>query len=392
MSNNDQFDDLDDFDDFDEVSDDLDAVTDVASVDEDWDHLAGNEGASVDGGDGERQGGKAPEKKKSGLFNLLLIAGVALAGGGFIVLKMGDTTAPVPAFEQPDPMMEAQVAEIQNPPPTPPMPAPIQQPEVAPEAALLQSSPAPAPAPEPELPGSGVAPEGADTGLRMPKAEDILLKAAPAGNPSDDGFVPVISASPEVVAPVAMPAVPAPVVSGPDFGPVMEKLDSLSARMESLEAKLEAYRAEKAPAGQVPAVTEDQIKALQRSLATLEQRVEAQASSGRRPAVAADTESVAPPPVAKPKPQILGQSAAGGISAGESGAEAAVPPRPVAPVTTVWVLKGAQPGRAMVAKKGENDLHPVAVGDTLPGIGRITAIEYRDGKWSVIGTLGTIAQ
>ena len=57
-----------------------------------------------------------------------------------------------------------------------------------------------------------------------------------------------------------------------------------------------------------------------------------------------------------------------------------------------WELRAAQPGRAWVALKGQNDMRPIVVGDKLSGIGRIQNITYVNGKWIVQGSTGKIAQ
>lgn len=57
-----------------------------------------------------------------------------------------------------------------------------------------------------------------------------------------------------------------------------------------------------------------------------------------------------------------------------------------------WELRAAQPGKAWVSKKGQRDVRPVVVGDSLSGIGRITAISYNGARWSVQGTSGRILQ
>lgn len=57
-----------------------------------------------------------------------------------------------------------------------------------------------------------------------------------------------------------------------------------------------------------------------------------------------------------------------------------------------WVLKSAQPGKAMVSKKGGDDMISVSVGQTLSGVGRITDIHILGGQWIVQGTKGQITQ
>ena len=68
----------------------------------------------------------------------------------------------------------------------------------------------------------------------------------------------------------------------------------------------------------------------------------------------------------------------------------ALPPAPTPPAQT-WVLRAAMPGQAWVATSAtSHDLKAVHVGDTLPGVGRVTAIQDQNGSWSVKGTTGSI--
>lgn len=62
------------------------------------------------------------------------------------------------------------------------------------------------------------------------------------------------------------------------------------------------------------------------------------------------------------------------------------------PASSSWVLKSAQPDKAIVAKKGENEVYAVAVGDTLAGIGQIESIGIDGGLWVIKGTKGKIIQ
>ena len=66
--------------------------------------------------------------------------------------------------------------------------------------------------------------------------------------------------------------------------------------------------------------------------------------------------------------------------------------RKKAPSRPRWVLRAAQPGKAWVSKAGDTAMKRLQVGDTLSGIGRITAIAYTNGHWVVQGTQGRILQ
>jgi len=72
--------------------------------------------------------------------------------------------------------------------------------------------------------------------------------------------------------------------------------------------------------------------------------------------------------------------------------------KPVAAVKTTpkreWVMVSAQPGTAWISEKGSNSKREVSVGDTVPGLGRITSIapSAGTGRWIIQGTAGTLAQ
>jgi intracellular multiplication protein IcmG len=56
-----------------------------------------------------------------------------------------------------------------------------------------------------------------------------------------------------------------------------------------------------------------------------------------------------------------------------------------------WVLRAASIGQAWIAPSADShELKQVQIGDTLPGVGRVTAIEQRGESWLVQGTKGEI--
>jgi hypothetical protein len=69
-------------------------------------------------------------------------------------------------------------------------------------------------------------------------------------------------------------------------------------------------------------------------------------------------------------------------------------PKAAAPAKRVsWTLRSAKPGMAWVSEKGSNEMRTVSVGDTLPGIGKVTSIATdAQGRWVVNGTRGSINQ
>lgn len=138
-------------------------------------------------------------------------------------------------------------------------------------------------------------------------------------------------------------------------GELARKLDAVLERMEIIEARMAEW-----------AALDADISALQKRLASLEKQPRKQSAPSS-------------PPVSRPA---------------RNGTPAAALERdqPASSPSASWVLKAAQPGQAMVAKKGENDIISVMVGETIAGIGRITSIAVQNGQWVVEGTDGKITQ
>lgn len=58
-----------------------------------------------------------------------------------------------------------------------------------------------------------------------------------------------------------------------------------------------------------------------------------------------------------------------------------------------WVLKSAKPGTAWISQPGSPDIRSVSVGETLPGLGKVTSISQDSaGHWVVMGTRGHVNQ
>jgi TolA-binding protein len=196
--------------------------------------------------------------------------------------------------------------------------------------------------------------------------------------------------------PVAAPAqpVPEPVVSPPaetqkttepgfTVAPVMTthtdnanpaldaRLGQLLDRMNAVEAKLADVQKQSTAAD---------LQTMQQTLSQISSRLdklEAQKSTAivvHPSAAAADAAPAAQPAVS---PKVKTRAAAR-----PAGKQAA--PR--------WVLKSAQPGQAYVSRPGQADMISVHIGDTLQGIGHVTAIDAAGGRWIIHGTQGSISQ
>ncbi|MCC6597201.1 MAG: hypothetical protein IT559_00180 [Alphaproteobacteria bacterium] len=78
-----------------------------------------------------------------------------------------------------------------------------------------------------------------------------------------------------------------------------------------------------------------------------------------------------------------------------SAAPAVMPPAAqpsLSPSKQSWVLRSAQPGRAVLARENNNDLQTIVVGDTLAELGRIVSIQQEGGRWVVRGTQGEVSR
>jgi len=400
-SNDDQFDDgLEDFDDVavDEFGNDIEPGEETFAGEEDWDSYdEQDEGAADDQP-------QAQTGKKSGNFNKIVIGLAVLAGVGvlFFQLSQGPSSTPAPA---PAPVPAPVVAVTPAPAPAaPPASGFLTSPEnmaaleqdiaktysdtevaefdetgtkvesaehaVAPPmpTAMTQDETSGMDDLAPAQPAVPAAPPAAEQAIRMPNAAEVLLKQPSEALPEQQAVVPA-SPAPAAATPAAAP-------TSETSSEIISKIDLVLARLDQLEGDVKMLKAREA------GVSAAAIADLKESLAALEKKVSVAAKAPAKASAPAPEEDSRPP-----KPQILGASPA------PAAVPKAVAPQ-VAPKTAAvrWVLKGAQPGRAMVSRPGESEMRNVAVGDTLPGIGRITGISYQDGRWLVQGTEGRITQ
>lgn len=91
------------------------------------------------------------------------------------------------------------------------------------------------------------------------------------------------------------------------------------------------------------------------------------------------------------KPKTEKKTTAPSAAAPPATSAAPRPTQSASPAVT-WELRAAQPGRAWVSRKGQREMQTIEVGSTLSGIGRVTRIDYADGRWTVYGTQGRIDQ
>lgn len=212
-----------------------------------------------------------------------------------------------------------------------------------------------------------------------PLSQAESARLAEAGT---EGSIAEFSAAPSSPSPVPA-AAPQAVVGGDS-----SEIKRLDGEIGRLDEKLAAVSAD---LSQKIAVTDAKLDDVARTLDSLGAKLDQVAA---RP-----VESVSAPvpaPVSKPADVAASPSAAAApvvsaqkpqpVSASDTASTASVTDGPL------WVLRSAQPGKAVLSEKGSNDLKTVEVGDSLKGIGKIVAIEKVDGRWIVQGMQGIVSQ
>jgi hypothetical protein len=223
---------------------------------------------------------------------------------------------------------------------TPPMPAPIGAPESAPPNA-----------PAPQLPDQA---------------------SVPDQNQNQDQLPGVPRAPDETAAALASSPAPASPNMGSDTGAADERLNKIADRLDTIEQKLDTLPADADQQAQIAKLT-DIVLEMQKRLDSM---------SGQTVSASSSTdEEAAPKPAPKKK---KAKKASSPHKASPHKSEVAAGPS--------WVLKAAQPGRALVAKPGTDETYSVAVGDTLAGVGQVVDIFNDNGRWTVKGTQGRILQ
>lgn len=369
------------------------------------------------------EGAGAQKKKSGGVSNNMIIAGAFVVGlivlGWQVVTKKppqleqfksalgmtGATDGPVfgekPADETGQATTDNQgflndqqaVPGFENKLPespvtdSPPMPAPIASaedtsmtPMPAPENAIVaegevdvttQGDQNMVPrSPEDDIPDTAAMPDAPAL-----KAEDILKQAIENRNRDTQAPTPETPSAAEMVAPapVIAPEPVAPVVepasAEPAPAPVAE-VAALEEKNAQTAKQLEELTARLADMEQKLAEKDQKIESVTAEMKTLAEQAKA-AEAAPAPSAPAQTADAAP------KPAPVKKAAA---------------PKKAKTAGGNWILRAAQPGRAWVSKQGEREMTALQVGDTLPGIGRITAISFTGGRWAVEGTQGNVRQ
>ncbi len=305
-------------------------------------------------------------QKKSNLINLAIFGGV-----GIVIVVMGYfTLGPMlmPKAASPGTPADASaLMKVQASAPTNAAPnnnAPI----VA--TAPMPAQPAPAPA-QPAANAMGVSP-----------AAPVTNEAANpvTGNPNDpwsqaaNGTVAVPPSAPANPAPVATttPTVPA-TMPAPAAAPTV---NADAQKLQELQQKLSQVETERQDQAATITELQNRLAEAETKVTTLQQQLQQQA------AAAADG-GTAPPVKTKIKSAHATKSKETESKGDQQ--EAAKTPQ-------TWELRSASDGTAWVSRASDNQLYRVAVGDELPGVGRITAIRQQGDSWVVVGTSGQIRQ
>lgn len=251
------------------------------------------------------------------------------------------------------------------------------QPPQSGEAAPVIPAPATTEAAPPAIAAMGVSPAA-------PVTSTNGVASAPVSPPSDpndpwaqaatSAVAPAPATPAEPVPPVTTPApVPAPAptqqagaaptpVTVPATPPSAAAADAMSEHLAELEKKLASMEAKAQQQDTVIADLQNQLAEAQLKAST--------------PKTESDNHEPAP----KPKPKAERQPAK---------------PKPVETVkkpASAWELRSASDGVAWVSRPADNQLFRIAVGDQVPGLGRITAIRQQGEAWVVVGTEGQIRE
>lgn len=352
---NDEFGDLDDIGlDGDILDGDIDLDdADFDDVDlgegDDWGPAqeAGPEGlagpADIDAEDDAASAEKKPNKLAG--MAVLTVGGLALLGFGWfalspILLSSGGTPpAPAPVTAP------AQTAQPAAPRPPKPTPMPAADPAPLDLMALREGDPPQDAAPEP--PASGF--------LTDPAALEAQITALQERPPIPEQEGPIEDVLTPMPVEVALPVVDA--TPDPTFEARLAEAQAMHKAAEDRADALESETQE----------LKDQVTALEATIAKMEVKISALQAARPKPTATAR---------AKPR----------------TATPTRTPPRRAA--EPAWVLRSASPGSALVSRGRSGDVYTVTVGATLPGLGRVTAVD-RDpatGRWVVTGTRGKVKQ
>jgi len=353
-----------------------------------------------------------PKKKKSGgglmIFVLLL---AVLGGGGFAAVKFLGVQLP---FDVPGLTQTAQTPS--EPAPTMSASADLPAGDLPPQPAADTSAdagglPTGIPAATSPEEASINAPWGAEEVVDIAAESRRQMPAEPFGDapaPSDAGNIvdPFAFGAQDVTAQVNE----VPQAAPPAESEMIDPFASMAAQApvtevapapEPAPVPVAAPVAVTAAAPAEDAATKAQLTALEKKLAETQKSLEASEKALKKANddLAKKSEELAKAQADLKVAQKTAKVAADKPAAAESKPAAVQTTKPAtkpaaAPARKIeWVLRSAKPGMAWVSEKGSSEMRTVGVGDTLAGIGKVTAITTdAQGRWVVNGTRGAINQ
>ncbi|MES2728818.1 MAG: hypothetical protein V4621_01810 [Pseudomonadota bacterium] len=358
--------------------------------------------------------------RKSRMTSLLIIGVGAVIGLGgiFFFLTGGDEPAPVP-------QSPADMAAI-----TTPDGAAVTDPAALMDPSLTQQPGGLPLPPASDMPGQTPSATSPDTLATMPPVaadgsmplatapadpNQILATELPAlagseatltpdtpalipSSPTDLTAANALPATPETPAVAAVTPAPAPVSAPvtptPTDGADAASLAALNATLVKIDERLQTLEGRLDTQSDTQAKLAEDINALKSST----DKVKAAVKTDSKPVIeevseAKDTAVSDTPPA--PKKVVTPKKKRALTAEDKAYVPPAVQKKPVAATApasnpTAWQLRGAAQGKAWVAKTGSSELLVVNVGDTLPGLGQISAITNTSGKWVVQGQTGQI--
>lgn len=235
----------------------------------------------------------------------------------------------------------------------------------------------------------------------------VATEAQPLPVPSDDPVMNVQVDLPEDNGIIFEPLEPQIPVTTNTAAPVQnndaiaEQIETLSVDLKLLSETLRVFmtRVESRGEEMENRITQaeemasqtSQISTLQSTIANLEKRIEAMQenqSAQTAPVMRDQTQQQTPRPEPEPvaEPQQVQTN-----TADPAPTPRVRTPRP-APRNVNWALRGASRGEAIITDTNSGAVQTVSVGDTVQGLGRITAIEVNNNRWVVQGTQGAVRQ
>lgn len=329
----------------------------------------------------DEEAGEKPVKRSPVLPILAALGGVVLLGSvAWWQLSGGDTSV-LPQLSK---TLTSNIPGFPGAPKVAPAPAPLRQPPVIAEP---------------------VSPKTDSTTESVAQAP-ALVEAAPES----------VTTSKTLIENVPSPAPTAPVAPAPSATAMPKTTSDIDYRLEQLTARVDAFQkaidqtsqqlsqlsAALASSPVTKTAPEASSKELQDKIARLEKQVdELSKAPPAAPAAPAVVQAPALTPAAPEAPAAAAPSETIVAPALEEKAPVAAPIKKTikaatkakkpAPVRKHWVLRSALPGQAWISEnESSTDLKEIHVGDTVPGLGKVTAVEPVGDAWVVRGTRGSL--